>query len=191
MLKEKIEGGTIPFFILHWPTVWPLFVLKPKRFNFFALSLGSIIPDLEIPFLFLLTGDTWSARGFMHSILGALTLDLLIVVLATVFIVPRVLNYMARRMKNEKTFIFSKVDLRDHKTNTTIVVYSGLIGTLSHVLIDVINHPYNPLTYPFAEYYSFNLILFNDLQLANIIIWIVLGGLLIVMMYYWYLRNLL
>ncbi len=127
----------------------------------------------------------------MHSILGALTLDLLIVVLATVFIVPRVLNYMARRMKNEKTFIFSKVDLRDHKTNTTIVVYSGLIGTLSHVLIDVINHPYNPLTYPFAEYYSFNLILFNDLQLANIIIWIVLGGLLIVMMYYWYLRNLL
>jgi hypothetical protein len=186
-----LAGVSIPFFILHWPSVWPLVVAKPNRFNFFALSLGSIMPDLEVPILFLITGDKWHARSIMHSLLGAVTIDLLIVVLATIFIVPWFLNYLDGKLQNKKIFLFSSFDLREHKTSTGVIIYSGLIGTVSHVCLDTIHHTYNPLLFPFEEYYGFNLILFNDLQLMNIVVWIVMSSLLIVMLYYWYLKKLL
>ena len=164
---------------------------KPNRFNFFALSLGSIIPDLEVPILFLLTGDKWHARSIMHSLLGAFTIDILIVVLATIFIVPWLLKYLDGKIQNKKIFKFSSFDLREHKSSTGIIIYSGLIGTVSHVCLDLINHTYNPLTFPVEKYYDLNLVLFNDVQLANITVWVVMSGLLIVMTYYWYLKNLL
>lgn len=184
-------GVRIPFFILHWPSVWPLVVAKPSRFNFFALSLGAIIPDLEVPILFLITGDKWHARSIMHSLLGAVTLDLLIVVLVTLFIVPRFLKYLDGKVQNKKIFLFSSFDLREHKSSSGVIIYSGLIGTVSHVCLDLINHTYNPLTFPMEKYYGFNLVLFNDVQLANMIVWVVMSSLLIIMIYYWYLKNLL
>ena len=98
---------------------------------------------------------------------------------------------MDRKIKNKKIFLFSKIDLREHKTNTKVIVYSGLIGTVSHVFIDIIHHPFNPLTFPIEDYYSFNLILFNNLQLANILVNGVSAVLLIIMISYWYLKNLM
>ena len=189
-ILDYIKGERLMFFVLHWVTVWPLFVYRPNKFNFFALSIGSIIPDLEALILFLFVEDSWKARSIMHSILGAFTLDLIIVLITTIYIVPIIIKYMDRKIENKKVFLFSKTDLRQHKTNTKVIVYSGLIGTVSHVLIDIIHHPYNPLTFPIENYYSFNLILFNNLQLANIL---VNGGsalLFIIMIYYWYLKNL-
>jgi hypothetical protein len=167
-----------------------LFVRKPNKINFFALSLGSIIPDLEVPFLFLLIGRSWKSRWIMHSLLGAFSIDLLIVVIATIFIVPWVLSTLDKKLSNKRLFFFSGCDLREHKTSKTVIVYSGLIGTVSHVLIDLLHHPYNPVTFPFEEYYNFNLILFNNLFLANAIMQGVMAALLLIMIYYWYLKDL-
>ncbi len=171
--------------------VWPLFVYRPTKFNFYALSLGSIIADFECLVLFLLTGESLGARLVMHSILGAVTINLLIVVISVIYIVPSILNYLDRKVKNKRIFQFAQVDLREHKTSVVVIIYSGLIGTVSHVLIDLLHHPYNPLTFPFEQYYTFNLILFNDLFIANVLVNGVTGALLIIMLYYWYFKNLL
>lgn len=181
----------IPFFILHFVFVWPLFVYRPNKFNFFGLSFGAIIADLEVPFLFLFVADPWEARSIMHSLLGALTINLIIVILATIYLVPIVLRYMDKKTENKKIFIFGRSDLREHKTTTTVVLYSGLIGTVSHLFLDALHHPYNPITFPVEKYYSFNLILFNNHQLANALVGLITIILFILMLYYWYVKNLL
>lgn len=98
---------------------------------------------------------------------------------------------MDKKTENKKIFIFGRSDLREHKTTTTVVLYSGLIGTVSHLFLDALHHPYNPITFPVEKYYSFNLILFNNHQLANALVGLITIILFILMLYYWYVKNLL
>lgn len=183
------RGGTIPVLVLHWPAVWPLFKWRPLAFNLFALSIGAIIPDIECPFVYLLVLDRWKARSVMHSLLGAATVDLLVTVLLVIYFVPWFLRYLDGKVRDKRYFRFAGTDIRDHKTGMGTIVGSALLGSFSHVLIDVLHHPYNPLTFPFSQYYGFNMVLFNDLTIAGIIMQ---GGmllLLILMLYYWYFRQ--
>ena len=185
------RGGRIPVLVLHWPAVWPLFRWKSATFNLFALTIGAMIPDIECPFVYLVVWDKWKARWVMHSLLGAATVDLVLTVLLVLYFVPWFLKYLDGKVKNKKYFKFAGTDLRAHTTKMGAIVGSTLVGTYSHVLIDVLHHPYNPLTFPFAQYYGFNLVLFNDLTLSGII---VQGGmliLLIMMLYLWYFRELM
>jgi membrane-bound metal-dependent hydrolase YbcI (DUF457 family) len=134
--------------------------------------------------------DRWKARSVMHSLLGAATVDLLVTVLVVIYFVPWFLRYLDGKVKDKRYFMFAGTDLRTHKTMMGAIVGSALLGSFSHVLIDVLHHPYNPLTFPFSQYYGFNLVLFNDLTISGIIIQ---GGmllLLILMLYLWYFRQL-
>lgn len=149
------------------------------------------MPDLEVPFLFVLTGETWKARAIMHSVLGAMTIDLVLALFIIIFLIPVILKLLDKRIKNKKWFFFSNIDLRNHKTDKKILFYSVLIGTVSHVFIDIIHHHYNPLTYPFEQYYDFNLVLFNDLKLANIVTQGMAFIFLLIMVYFWYFRQFL
>ena len=178
----------MPVLFLHWPTVWPFFKWRPAAFNFFALSIGAIIPDLECPFLFPFVSDRWHARLVMHSLLGAVTVDLLITLALTLWLVPPFLKWLDRRTANKRLFIFAGVDLRQHKTSMAAVAGSALLGSVSHVLLDVLHHPFNPLTFPFSQYYGFNLVLFNDLTLSGIIMQGSMLVLLPLMLYFWWWR---
>ena len=140
--------------------------------------------------MYLVVWDKWKARSVMHSLLGAATVDLLVTFLLVLYFVPRFLRYLDGKVNDKRYFVFAGTDLRAHKTGMGAIVGSTLIGTYSHVLIDVLHHPYNPLTFPFSQYYGFNLVLFNDLTLSGII---VQGGmllLLVLMLYLWYFKEL-
>ncbi|MBM4249873.1 MAG: DUF4184 family protein [Euryarchaeota archaeon] len=176
----------MPVLFLHWPTVWPLFKRWPASFNLVALSIGAVIPDLECPFLFAFVEDRWHARLFMHSLLGAFTLDLLLAVALTVWFVPPLLRWSEPRIANKRLFSFAGVDLRTHRTGMAALAGSALAGTVSHVLLDVLHHPYNPLTFPLSQYYGFNLVLFGDLTISGIIMQ---GGMLVLltlMLHFWW-----
>jgi len=178
----------MPVLFLHWPTVWPFFKWRPAAFNFFALSIGAIIPDLECPFLFPFVVDRWHARLVMHSLLGAFTVDFLLSVALTLWLVPPVLKWLDGRTAKKRYFTFAGVDLRQHRTSTAVVASSALLGSVSHVLVDVLHHPYNPLTFPFSQYYGFNLVLFGDLTLSGVIMQGSTLALLALMLYFWWLR---
>ena len=178
----------MPVLILHWPTVWPFFKKWPGAFNFFALSIGAVIPDLECPFLFPFVQDRWHARSVMHSLLGAFTIDLMLTVALTLWLVPHILRWLDARTREKRLLSFAGVDLRTHKSSMAALTGSALLGSLSHVLVDVLHHPFNPLTFPFSQYYGFNLVLFNDLTISGLIMQ---GGtlvLLLVMLYFWWWR---
>jgi hypothetical protein len=150
-----------------------------------------VIADIEVPILFIFIGDGWKSRLLMHSLLGAVTINILLVVLVTIYLVPLVLKYLDRKAKNKRVFFFAGTDLRTHKSSTLVIVSSGLIGTISHLFFDALHHPYNPITFPFEKYYSFNLILFNNHQLANAFVGLITVIPFILMIYFWYVRDII
>jgi membrane-bound metal-dependent hydrolase YbcI (DUF457 family) len=168
--------------------VWPFFKRWPASFNVIALSIGAIIPDLECPFLFPFVEDRWHARLVMHSLLGAFTVDLILTVALTLWFVPPFLGWLEPRIENKRLFTFARVDLRTHRTGMAALAGSALLGSVSHVLVDVVHHPFNPLTFPFSRYYDFNLVLFNDLTVSGVIMQ---GGMLVLltlMLWFWWLK---
>jgi hypothetical protein len=143
---------------LHVAFVW---MLKPRfrRLHFAALTVGAVIPDVE-PLIAWMFG--WSVfcgwdfpcslapdRLVLHSIVGAMTID---VVLTIIFV------KMIGKLGIERLGIcgFSNV-----KTNAAFLA-SAAIGSLSHVFVDWLHHPANPIFWPFlvdGSYYVNGLLL--------------------------------
>jgi hypothetical protein len=99
-----------------------------------------MFPDLEIPFMVLFFGNQVPNRMILHSLLGSATLGTFLAVIVTVHVYP----YLVSRLFHvDKERVKSKCKL------SFAVVFSVLAGNLSHVLLDVTNHPYNPIFWPF------------------------------------------
>ena len=127
----------MPLTPLHYPVAYALYTLRKKR-TLPGLTVGSMFPDLEIPFVLLLFGTD---RLLLHSLLGAITIGTPLSVLFTASIYPRLLSSL---FGVEANLVKEKTQL-----SFTLVV-SCLVGNLSHVALDLLNHLYNPLFWPFA-----------------------------------------
>ena len=124
---------------LHHPIAYFIYKLD-KRLSLPGLVVGCMFPDLEIPFIVLLFGTQVPNRMILHSLLGSATLGTFLVVIVTVRVYP----YLVSRLFHvDKERVKSKCKL------SFAVVFSVLVGNLSHVLLDVTNHPYNPIFWPF------------------------------------------
>jgi len=66
-----------------------------RKLSLPALIVGSMAPDLEVPFIWFVTGGSYS-RLVLHSLLGAAVLGTLIAVLLTVFAYPIVISSVFR-----------------------------------------------------------------------------------------------
>ena len=109
-----------------------------KKFNLPGLALGSMFPDLEVPVLFLLIGTD---RLVLHSLLGAVTIGIMLSVTFTITLYPILIRNIFR-FDEEKVKEKTKLSLN--------LVFSCLLGNLSHVALDFLNHLYNPLFWPFS-----------------------------------------
>jgi membrane-bound metal-dependent hydrolase YbcI (DUF457 family) len=136
----------LPITPLHYPIAKIIHLLDGKvSLSLPALIVGSFVPDLEVPFVYFLSG-TWSQdRMVLHSLIGGLTLGTLIAVAFTVLVYPRLIGAILpidkKRVKEKCSF-------------SLMLVFSGLLGVLSHVLLDVFNHAYNPLFWPFLSLFQ-------------------------------------
>lgn len=125
-----------------------------------ALIVSTMAPDLEIPFIYVITSGQYS-RLALHSFLGAITLATLLSVILTVFAYSPVVSYLFK-------LDYKTVKERCHLSWSTAAIC--LMGSLSHVLIDSTHHQYNPILFPFT-FNSFDALVFmNDLTLASVII---------------------
>jgi len=135
-----------------------------------ALIVGSVIPDVESLVGFVTIGRLVPSRGFTHSLLGAVTLDTFLALLITIFLYPVLVSWV---------FNLKKKGVAEKCRFCGMLVFSALIGSLSHVLIDSTMHQYNPLFYPFMNESFDALVLMNNWFAASIIVHIVLFGLLL------------
>ncbi|UCD26772.1 MAG: DUF4184 family protein [Candidatus Bathyarchaeota archaeon] len=153
---------------LHCSVVYVINRWK-ERLSLPGLLVSSMVPDLEIPTLFLMTGGLQD-RLVLHSLLGAGTLCMFLSVLLTVFFYPHVVSF------------FFKLDRKkvEKKCRLSItLILSCVIGGLSHVFIDSMTHEFNPVFYPIVKESFDTFVLTNDLALATAIVRYVLIGLLI------------
>jgi hypothetical protein len=145
---------------LHIAFVW---MLKPgfTKLSFAAMTVGAVIPDIE-PFITWAFG--WSVfcgwdfpcslapdRLVLHSIVGALTVDVALTILF-VKTLDRLLKL--GRLEMLRDFAGVKMD--------AVLYASAAIGALSHVLVDWLHHPANPVFWPFlvnGSYYVDGLLL--------------------------------
>jgi membrane-bound metal-dependent hydrolase YbcI (DUF457 family) len=88
-----------------------------------------MFPDLEIPFIVLLFGTQVPHRLVLHSLLGSATIGTVLAVAFTVLVYPPLVSRLFQL--------------------SFALVFSVFVGNISHVLLDVTNHPHNPLYWPF------------------------------------------
>jgi membrane-bound metal-dependent hydrolase YbcI (DUF457 family) len=131
----------LPVTPFHHPVVYILYKLGGKL-SLPALIVGSMLPDLEIPFMVLLFGTTVPTHLLLHSLIGSLTVGTALAVAITVLIYPRLTSAI---------FPIDKLKVKEKCSFSLSFVFSCAIGYLSHVLLDVTNHAYNPLFWPFLS----------------------------------------
>ncbi|MCI0481929.1 MAG: DUF4184 family protein [Candidatus Dadabacteria bacterium] len=175
----------MPLTPFHAGVVWPLFVRFRDKLHFMCLTFGAMIPDIEVVFLAPVTPELGHARGLMHSYYGALTVDVMLVLVIAYLMVPP-LGKLFRRRKGAKWRIFAGKDVFKAPRDVGWAVASACIGTLSHVTLDVFTHTYNPIFYPYWLQRDTNLLLFGDKMLSNMIVYIIMFIIIISMLLiYW------
>ena len=132
MVFDRRAGGeNLPLTPLHYPIVYISYRLN-RRFSLPGLAVGSMFPDLEIPILILLFGT----RLVLHSLLGAATVGTILSAALTVSIYPPLMSCL---------FGIEKERIKRRTKQSFTLLFSCLIGNISHVLLDFVNHTYNPI----------------------------------------------
>ncbi len=169
----------MPFTAIHAPVVWALFIFRPKKLDFIALTMGAIIPDLFEPFAMTIFREHyWPIREITHSLIGAVTVDLALALAGTLFVVLPLFRWLKK--KNEGLAFFAGMDMTERKGGK-VMVLSALIGTVSHVTLDIFYHARNPLLYPMQP-----IRLFPDLETLNIARLIIDVTLILAFLYIFY-----
>ena len=138
----------MPFTAFHAVFPWFPYIRWPRAFSFWAITWGAMVPDLEVVPSFLVTKDIYLARGIMHSVLGVLTLNALITAVVVRYAMPRALAWFTRREPNPAYLRFAGQDLRKDPADLATVYASAAFGGLTHILVDIPVHAYNPLLWP-------------------------------------------
>ncbi|MEN2975174.1 MAG: DUF4184 family protein [Candidatus Caldarchaeales archaeon] len=129
----------MPFTPFHIVFIWP--ILRKLRCDKIFLIAGSMIPDLEIPIMYV--AGFQITRGIAHSIIGGFTIDPLIAIL-----VGRLI-YMSGNLKRV-------LGINDYPCSRWFNIWMiSSSGALTHVSIDYLHHSYNPILWPIMlEYYE-------------------------------------
>jgi len=138
----------LPLTPFHTVLVWPLYIRWPRSWDLLALSFGAVMPDLEIVTVYPILQTTESGRGMMHSILGVLTVNLVLAVLAARYLGPWLATRLDRRFPDRGWRRFAGHDIVTDRKAWAVTISSAILGGLSHLAIDVFHHYDTPLLWP-------------------------------------------
>jgi len=163
----------LPLTPFHHPIAY--FIHKiDKKLSLPGLIVGCIFPDLEIPFITLILGTQGPNRMILHSLLGSATLGTFLAVVVTTRVYPFLVSYL---------FHVDKKKVENKCKLSLVFIFSVLVGNISHVLLDVTNHPYNPIFWPFRSAIETISPIYFALgpTLGSLWIQIVMGSLLVIL----------
>ena len=157
----------MPLTPLHYPIAFIVYLASKKNLDLPVLVVSSMLPDIEIPVVWLLSNGSYD-RLILHSFLGSIVFGLPL----TIFLLYPLYKMFFSKILNSRT-VFSQ-----HRS-MKILVISCLIGLVSHVIVDALHHPYNPLFWPFSPLSFGGIILFGNLILASNLTYMVFTVLLV------------
>lgn len=152
-----VRLGELVFTPLHYVAARALWVLSKKKLDLPSLVTASMVPDIEIPVLFLIGRPYPYTRLLAHSLFGVLTIDTIL----TLLLLPLYLKI---------AYMLSHTENHNHILNLKIAVASAMLGSLSHVLIDSMHHIYTPLLYPLSQSSFDYFLLFRDWIQASLLL---------------------
>ncbi len=135
----------MPVTPLHYPLAW-LISKANKKLILPALVVGSVIPDIEVPILWLFFTGVLPDHLILHSLVGGLTLGTTLAVVATSLFYPWIVSTI---------FGVDRQDLKEACKITPILVLSCFLGVVSHLLIDYTMHWFNPILWPWVDPFVF------------------------------------
>lgn len=106
-----------------------------------GLIVGSFVPDIEVPVLWLFGGGL-PDHLILHSIIGVLTIGVLVSVLVTRFLYAPAISAL---------FGIERAKLESACATSYVLIGSCLLGLFGHLLLDLPMHPYNPLLWPWVN----------------------------------------
>ncbi len=130
----------MPITPFHIPFSWLIYSTN-RRLSLPALIVGGMIPDIEVPLMWLFAKHL-PDHLLLHSLVGALTLGTLLT-LVTVRLLYAPLVTLVFGIDRERVNAACEV--------TPIMVISAAIGVLSHLLLDITMHWYNPILWPWTD----------------------------------------
>ena len=139
-LKKLKEMPITP---LHYPFAFAISKID-RRLSLPALVVGSIMPDIEVPFMWIFF-STLPDHLFLHSLIGAATLGTLLTILVTRFLYTPIISTF---------FEVDKSDLNEVCKITPMLAISSFIGVMSHLILDFPMHWYNPILWPWVNPYD-------------------------------------
>jgi len=138
----------MPLTPLHLAPAWGVFLTARQKWSFAGLSIGSVIPDAEIPILYATGLEMQTGHGIMHSLLGALTFDAVLAVLAVYLLYPALAGFWEGRF-GTRWVHFGGVDVGDvdklHR-----VIAGVYLGVVLHISVDFLTHSSMPYLWPYA-----------------------------------------
>ncbi|HDZ18640.1 hypothetical protein LCGC14_1908120 [marine sediment metagenome] len=134
----------MPITPLHYPVAWGLSKLD-KRLILPGLIVGSFIPDIEVPILFIFFSGVLPDHLVLHSLVGAITIGTIISVFVTIFLYP-ILTSLFFRLDRAK--------IKEVCRLSPSLVLSCMLGNVFHIFLDIPMHPFNPVLWPFVDPYN-------------------------------------
>src|SRR3989442_809281 len=104
--------------------------------------------DLEIITVYPIVRTWESGRGLMHSILGVLTVNLVLAVVAARYVVPWLATRLDRRFPGKGWRMFAGHDFVADRKAWPVTIGSAILGGLTHLAVDVFMHLDTPLFWP-------------------------------------------
>jgi len=123
---------------LHYPLVYLIYKVD-RKLVLPGLIVGSMFPDIEVPILLIIFGFEGRSRLVLHSLIGAATVGTLVSLAVTIYFYPLLISAFFPLKLNK---------IREKCRFSYSLVASCLLGNISHILLDYINHDYNPLFWP-------------------------------------------
>jgi hypothetical protein len=131
----------MPFTPLHYPVAYGVSKIY-KSLSLPGLIVGSFIPDIEVPILWLFFTGVFPDHLILHSLIGALTLGTILAILVTRYLFAPII---ARFFKVNR----GKLDEACSLNNK--LVLSCVIGIIGHILLDYPIHWFNPIFWPLVD----------------------------------------
>jgi membrane-bound metal-dependent hydrolase YbcI (DUF457 family) len=133
----------MPVTPLHYPLAFGLSKTN-KRLLLPGVVIGSVIPDIEVPLMWVFFSDL-PDHLFLHSLVGAVLVGTLLAVLVTWLFYPPIISAIFRVDRDQ---------LKEVCSLSGMLVVSCLIGVLSHLLLDYPMHWFNPILWPWVNPYD-------------------------------------
>ncbi|MFW9843802.1 MAG: DUF4184 family protein [Candidatus Thorarchaeota archaeon] len=130
----------MPVTPLHYPFAF-LISKSDKRLSLPALVVGSVMPDIEVPLMWIFF-STLPDHLLLHSLVGAATLGTLLTILVTRFLYAPIISTI---------FGIDRTELNEACKITPWLIGSSFIGVMSHLILDFPMHWYNPIMWPWID----------------------------------------